>query len=243
MEVLEIKKEELISNINTIKKLTKSDDTKIIAVIKGNGYGLGLVEYAKILIEQQINFLAVATLDEAIQLRSAGIEQDILMMSSTCVEEDVEKLVDNNIILTLGSELSVEVAKKIAKKDKKTLRAHLKIDTGFGRYGFIYSDVQKIISSIQNLENIKIEGTFSHFSNSYEKSKIWTEKQFNRFLEVVNELKQNNINTGTLHIANSSAFLKYPYMHLDAVRVGSAFLGRIADENVYGLKKIRSIKK
>lgn len=214
---------------------------KIIAVVKANGYGLGIVEYTKFLIDNGITFFGVSQVEEALTLRKAGIKEDILMLSSTAIKEDLIKLINNNIIVTIGSEEDVKILEEIAKEKNKTIRAHLKIDTGFGRYGFVYNNREEMIKTLKQIKNIKMEGTFSHFSISFYDDK-YTKKQFERFIQVIEVLKMNKIETGMLHICNSSAFLKFPNMHLNAVRIGSAFLGRLSFKNNIGLKKIANLE-
>ena len=242
MKTLVVEKQNLKHNLKIIKDITEKNKTKIIAVIKGNGYGLGLVEYAEFLADNGIEIFAVATVEEAIKLRKNGIKQDILMMSSTAVKEDVEALVENDIIITIGSNEAVEVAEEVAKSKNKKIRAHLKIDTGFGRYGFIYTEKEKILESLKKLENVKIEGAFTHFSIAFFGDGKETQEQFKRFMSTVEYLKKNNVDTGMLHVCNSSAFLRFENMHLDAVRVGSALLGRLAIPNKWGFKKVGYLK-
>ena len=232
MKSLVINKKDLAHNINVLKKASKSQilrngrDYQIIAVVKGNGYGLGLVEYSKFLIDHGIDCLAVATYEEALTLRQAGITTDILMLSSIAIKEELEELIKQKIIITISSENVIEIVNKIAQNGEK-IRAHIAIDTGFGRYGFLYND-ENLIKKIKSIDqNIKIEGIFSHFSLAYYKDNNWTQIQFNRFLDILDILRKNNIQIEKVHICNSSGYINYTKMHLNAARLGSAFLGRV----------------
>ncbi len=249
MKSVVINKNDLRHNIKVIKDLAKLDilddygnKYKIIGVVKANGYGLGLIEYSKFLIDNGIETLAVATVEEAISLRNAGIKEDILMLSSTSIKEDIKALIENDIIITIGSIECANEVMEFAKNTDKKIRAHIKIDTGFGRYGFLYNDTKIIVETIKKLSDISIEGIYSHFSLAYYKHNKWTMEQFNRFIDVLEALKSNNIIIKNCHICNSPAFLNYNEMHLTGARIGSAFLGRVDAENDVGLKKIGQLK-
>jgi len=241
MKTLVVETEKLRHNLKILREfVTKNNkQTKLIAVIKGNGYGLGLVEYAQFLADNGIDFFAVATVEEALKLRENGIKQDVLMMSSTAVKEDIEKLIQNNIILTIGSKKSGEVVEEVAQAINQTnVRAHIKVDTGFGRYGFIYNEKEEMVNIIKQWKNIQIEGIFSHFSIAFYGNGKESKEQYDRFMECVELLKSNGIEPPMLHVCNSSAVLRFPEMHLNAVRIGSLLLGRLSIPNEWGFKKV-----
>ena len=202
-----------------------------------------MIEYSKLLIENGVHFLAVGTTEEALKLREAGIEEDILMLSGTAVKDDLQKLIENKIIITMGSVHSGVLIKEIAEELEIPVRLHVKVDTGFGRYGFLYDDIPPLINLLGEVfpsaeVDIAVEGIYSHFSVAYYKNNKWTIQQFDRFTNIINELEAHNINIEMKHMCNSPAFLNYPNMHLNASRIGSAFLGRVDAPNEIGLKKI-----
>lgn len=246
MKQLVVNKEDLKHNINRIKDYTKKisndDNYTIIAVVKGNGYGLGLNEYSEVLVENGIKYLAVATFEEAIELRKKQKDVNILMMSPLYNKQELEETVKNNITIAIDSKENAEAVNELAHKGYN-IKVHLKIDTGFGRYGFIYDDYENILNTVQSLKpNVEIEGIFTHCSDAYRKNNKHTLEQFKRFTDVIEKLEANNIKIKLKHICNSPAILNYPEMHLTAARIGSAFVGRVCSENNIGLKKIGELE-
>ncbi len=240
MKVLEIISDDLEFNIKQIKN--RANGTKIIGVVKGNGYGLGLEKFTKFLLEHGIKDFAVSSVEEAIELKSFGLDITILCLEATTLKEDLEILMDNDITISIGSIEAAKILNDLAKEKNKKVKVHLKIDTGFSRYGISYKDKKDILEVIKMCTSLYIEGVYSHFSTAYFKNDKFVNIQFSRFLEVKKYIENNNIKIPMYHICNSSAFLRHDEMFLDAVRIGSAFLGRIIVENKIGLKKIGMLK-
>ena len=252
MNKLVINKENLLQNVQKIKEHAqtnlpddKGNPVKIIVVVKSNAYGLELKQYVQFMVNQGFDFFAVSTVQEAVEFRKLGFTQQVLMLSSTGIKEEIKTLIENNIIITIGSKETVDAVCTISKEmPEKKIKAHIKIDTGFGRYGFVYDNREEMVEALKKLQkekNIEIQGTFTHFSNAYYDEK-YTKQQFQGFINCIEVLKMNNINTGMLHVCNSSAFIKFPEMHLNAVRIGSAFVGKLAFQNNIGLKKVAKLE-
>ena len=164
------------------------------------------------------------------------------MLSVLNDKEELEEAVKNNIIVTIDSRENAQAINELTEKGYN-IRTHIKIDTGFGRYGFIYNDYENIVQTIKSLnENIKVEGIFSHLSIAYYKNNKYTLEQFERFKKVIKVLEENGINIKLKHICNSPAILNYPEMCLTAARIGSAFIGRVAAEKNIGLKKVGELE-
>ncbi len=202
-------------------------------------WDFGLVEYSKMLLNNGVTMLAVANVEEAEDLRQAGIQEKILMLTPTRNKNEIKSLIQNHIILTIGNIEELNIAREIAKKYDEKIEAQLKIDTGFGRYGFLYSQIEDILEVFKLNKIIYISGMYTHFSKPIDEK--WTKKQFDRFLDVVEQVKKAGYNPGMLHACESTAFLKYRYMYLNAVRIGSAFQGRTLIKGT-GLKKIGIFK-
>lgn len=234
MPALFIDQNILKNNIEITKELAK--DSQIIGVVKENGYGLGLCEYARLLVENGIDILAVTDIDEAVALRKSGIHCDILMLTPLYQRAELECALANYIILCIASCEGGELAESIARELNTYARAHICIDTGFGRYGFPDNRLQDIIYTIHHMQHICVTGIYSHFYASACRKSQYTLEQFNRFTNLCDKLEEVSIFTGFRHIAATCALLKYPETRLDAVRIGSAFLGRLPFPDQWGYK-------
>ena len=137
-----IDKSKLIENIEIIKKKAGVD---IIGVVKGNGYGFGMCNLAEILMQNGINTFAVTEVYDVPLLRETVLDKDILVMRSTCIEDEAQIVAKYNCIATIGSLEAAKVMDKVSKKLGKKTKCHLKIDTGMGRYGFLPSQVEDAI--------------------------------------------------------------------------------------------------
>lgn len=226
MNTFVIEKDKLISNITAVK--ARAGNAKIFAVIKGDGYGFGLIPFAKILHEHDINAFAVTEPADVQSLRNNGFEDsDILMLRSTAIAEELDVLINNNAIITLGSIDAASAANGIAHKLGKTIRGHIKIDTGMGRFGFNPNALESIKSLFEYMTNINIEGLYTHLNCPF-KSKKLTLGQINTLYSVENSLRTAGYSPGMVHFAGSSTLFGYNIDFRDAVRIGSAFTGRLA---------------
>lgn len=220
---------------NVRRILEQAGGITVWGVVKGDGYGLGIVPMARLLSAYGIDHFAVTDVAEVRALRDDGFDCPILMMEGTCNEREVNELLDLDAILTIGTQEDADVVNAQAGARSTIAQAHLKIDTGMGRYGFLPEQMELIHSLYAGNPNIAFTGIYTHFYNSSELAP--TQAQFDRFQAVVNELQAAGIETGMVHCCNSSAFFKYPHMHCDAARVGSGILGRVTVSGT-GLKRI-----
>lgn len=232
-KTLVIERDKLAENIRLIQKTV--GDRTVIAVLKGNGYGLGLDVYARILTENGIDFFAVSEPEEAVSLRESGINGRILLLTPVTEQALAEKLLEQNVILTIHSYENAKLYENAALNLDIIAPVHIKVDTGFGRFGF--QDMQEI-PKVFKLKNLSFDGIYSHFSCSFEKKYQITQRQFQKFSEVLSYLESLGIKIPLKHIANSSAALRFPETRMDAVRIGSAFLGRLSYPSALKLNRI-----
>ncbi len=212
-----------------------------MAMVKADAYGHGAVETARVMENYGVDAFGVAFIDEAMQLRQGGITSPILI-AGHCPIECAPALVDNNITPAIYNFRMAKAMSNAALRKDKTAKVHLKIDTGMGRIGYIYTnnaeqnaDTVNAIKDLATLPNIEIEGIFSHLACADEERDTYSETQFDRFMELICKLEAEGLKIPVKHIANSAACMRYQHMNLDMVRVGLALYGLYPSEIEYGL--------
>lgn len=229
-----IDKKKLEENISIIKKKSGTD---IIGVVKGNGYGFGIKEFASILKDNGIRTFAVTEIDDIEELKSVLDENcNILVMRSTCIEEEAKVIAKNGCIATIGSPNSAMVMDRVSADLGVITKCHLKIDTGMGRYGFMPSQVEDAIKCY-DFKNIKFIGAYTHFSSAFRNTEL-TKVQLEMFKDTIEQIKKAGKDVGIIHAANSPALLNVEDVCLDSVRIGSAFTGRVITKGKNPLNRI-----
>lgn len=219
MATLKIKESAILNNVREIRART---DSRIIAVIKENGYGLGLKTFYEILQKSGIDFYGVSSAKEAMELRALGCKEDILLLTPELSIKQCSDLLIQDVIFMLGSSEQADILKEASARTKIIPRIHLAIDTGLGRYGFHWNALEEIKLCTYGMN---IEGCYTHFATASSRYARNIQKQVQRFEHAKDALSSMGIHYGITHVSASKAFLKYGDLGCDAVRIGSLLLG------------------
>jgi alanine racemase len=198
-------------------------DCRLIGIVKGDAYSLGLLTVARVLREEGCGMFGVATPEEALALRRDGFREDILVMGAV-PRAAAEPLVRSGVICACGDLDYALAMKEAAERTGRPARVHIKIDSGMGRTGFL-PDVAVVGALVLRGMGLSVEGAFTHFATSEEPNADYTLWQFERFMEAVKETRAAGLALPLLHACNSAAIIRYPQMHLGAVRPGDLFYG------------------
>lgn len=214
-------------------KQNLSPNTKMMAVIKADGYGHGAVQIADML--EGVDYIwgfAVATLDEAVVLRTEGIKKPILVLG--CVFPDqYMAMLKHDIRMNVYTEEMAEAISQMAAREGMTAYMHIKLDTGMARLGFdITENSVAAIERISKMKNVKMEGIFTHFAKADETDKSFTQKQMKDFSRMVDKLKEKNVSFQYEHCANSAAIIDVKDANYDLVRAGISTYGLYPSEEV-----------
>ena len=217
---------------------------RFLGVVKADAYGHGALPVSRLLQEAGAEYLAVSCLDEALELRRGGITMPILILGHT-PHEYTETLIEHNITQTVSALAKAQEYSAAATALGKTLRIHIKLDTGMSRLGFLCaggffeSGVENVLCSV-SLPGLETEGVYTHFAVSDvpgEDNEAYTREQFRLFTGVIAEVEaRGGFRFPIRHCANSGAVLHYPEMALDMVRPGLLLYGYGDTEGKLGLK-------
>lgn len=235
--VAEIDRSALLRNFRVIQ--AKIGQKPVIAVVKADAYGHGAVEVARTLDSQGADFLAVAFVEEAKQLRSAGIGGKVLVLFD---QTDISAFFDQNLIPVIHDKGAAVAFSREARKRNRILPVHIKIDTGMGRMGLREDAAVADALEVANLEGLVLEGLLSHFSEADLADRSFAVHQLARFREIHAEIIKKTARKLLCHMANSAAVFCFPDAVLDAVRPGIALYGYSSTDGSFGLEPVMKIK-
>lgn len=231
---------------NNIRELRRITDSKalMMAVVKANGYGHGALEVAGTALQNGADWLGVARLHEAVELREAGLEAPILIFGYS-PPESTQFLIDYDIAQSVYTRRTAEAYSKQAARAGKPIKIHIKVDSGMGRLGILPDDLAggstttnstenafSAVETISRMTYLEIEGIFTHFATSDSADKSYAIGQLERFLDFLAELDHAGLNPPLKHAANSGAVIDMPESHLDMVRPGIATYGLYPSDEV-----------
>ncbi|OEG00251.1 alanine racemase [Vulcanibacillus modesticaldus] len=227
--IVEVDLDAITHNIEFIKRKIPNN-AEIMAVVKADAYGHGAIPIVKHLQSLGIRYYAVAFLDEAIQLRYAGIEDPILVLGYT-PNKGIEEAIRNDITLTVFTKETIDYIHLIGERLQKKLKVHIKIDTGMGRIGLFPEDLLDFINYINQNPWIKLEGIYTHFATADEKDKTFTMQQYEKFIKTLNETNMIN-RIPFIHVSNSAAIIDLPELSQSMVRLGISLYGLLPSNEV-----------
>lgn len=227
--IVEVDLSKIAFNMQSIKKMI-GPDVAIAAVVKANAYGHGAVGIAKTLVENGADYLAVATLNEALEIRNNFKDYPIFIMGYS-PDDLLAYVVKNNIVQTIFSYKQAEILDKLGKKYNKKPKIHIKYETGLNRLGFKDSDesIEEIVK-ISSLENIELEGIFSHLALASADENII---QYEKFVRAIEKLEKREVSFKYKHIEDSISAVDQPEFHMDMIRPGAVIYGIAAYHHGY----------
>ena len=197
---------------------------KILSMVKANAYGHGAPAVARVLAEEGSDGFGVATLEEGVELRQAGIGKPILVVAGIYVEQ-LDQFFENKLTPVVHDLESLRRLENAVQARGTTMNVHLKIDTGMGRIGFLAAEIDSWLAELKKLRALQIEGVFSHFSTAEDVAGDFTRAQLVTFSNQVQRLRAEGIAPPLVHLANSAATITFPAAYFDMVRPGIMLYG------------------
>lgn len=222
--VLETDLQAVDNNINAFSKYLSSN-TKLLAVIKASAYGSGSEELARLLEYKKIKYLAVAFIDEGIQLRKAGIELPIIILNPD--RSGVMDMLQHNLEPEIYNIRQIDEILQMMSNSNHSFKIHIKIDSGMHRLGFLQDEIPALINLLgANKKNIEVVSIFSHLSSSEDaQDDLYTAGQVEKFNQNYDIISATLGYKPIKHILNTSGIIRFPEYHFDMVRIGLGLYG------------------
>lgn len=245
-------------NIKELRRITRSD-ARLMAVVKADGYGHGAAAVAREALQNGAQFLGVARVNEAVQLRKTGLNAPILIFGYS-PPDCAETLIDYDLIQTVYTPAAAAALSEKSRRLGKSINVHLKVDSGMGRLGLVLnaptttsaaiavpaSNPIREAQAIARLAGLEIQGIFTHFAAADSADKSYATGQLERFMDFIERLRRIGIEPPLKHAANSAALIDMPDSHLDLVRPGIATYGLYPSDEVnknnVDLKPVMTLK-
>ncbi len=223
-------------NVRTLKSLTPRN-ALFMAVVKSDGYGHGAVQVARAALSAGAHRIGVATVDEALQLRGAGIDAPVHVLSEP-PSDSADLLIDHDIVTTVTTRDFALALGKAAASRAATARYHLKVDTGMHRIGVPAEEAPRFAAELKGQPGLEHEGTFTHFATADIPGDWDFDRQLETFGETIEAMRTEGVSPGIVHAANSPATILHPESHFDMVRCGIAIYGLHPSESTYGVVEL-----
>lgn len=207
---------------------------KVLAAVKADAYGHGLVPVAQRLAQAGVEWFGVATPNEALALRDAGVSGGVLLLSPVFEAATITRLADADVSLTVTDEDSL--ANYTGADLPRKLKLHLKVDTGMGRLGLPAADAPRLAQAVARAAKLELQGVFTHFADSDNADRTYTLRQLEAFNEALDGLERLGLTPPLRHSANSAAILAYPEAQFDMVRPGIVLYGYHPAPNLVALE-------
>lgn len=210
-------------NVRALAGLTGAG-TRFMAVVKADGYGHGALTAARAALSAGAHRLGVATVDEGIALREAGVTVPVHILAEPPVEA-ADAVVEHALVPTITTMAFATGLGRAAAAAGRAAPFHLKVDTGMNRIGFRAEDAAEVATALRGIEGISLEGVFTHFATADAPGDWEFDRQVERFEAALGDLRDNGVRPALVHAANSAATILHPHTHHDLVRCGIAIYG------------------
>ena len=201
-----------------------SRDCSPMAVVKANAYGHGAVEISRALVQSHVTRLAVASVQEGVALREAGITAEIIVLVDL-FDAHIQELVAHRLTPVITEQRLLPTLAKAAAASNRPMAIHIKVDTGMGRLGLSPSELATLFNAFSEWKSLRIEGFMTHLADSDGNDSSHTEHQLKSFRGLLEQVEQRGITIPLVHVANSAAIVRYPQSHFSLVRPGIMLYG------------------